>query len=404
MTSPVPSALPPSGAAANSFWFAFLPLLPLMLTMFVGFLPMGMALPVVPRHVHDTLGQGTVMVGVVMGSQFVACLVGRLWSGGIADARGPRVSLLAGLVAAVAVGGFYLASLSFVEQPRVSVALLIVARLLVGIAESFIVTGALSWGVARLGPAHAGKVLGWMGVALFGAYAAGAPIGVALHAHFGFAGLAVAAVVVPLLVLVGAWFIQGVAPGTLPRPPFYRVIGAVKLPGAGLMLCAVGFAMISAFSVLLFAQRGWEGGALAVTSMGLGFIVSRLLFGHLPDQIGGARVTVFCALVEVAGLLLIWGATVPMVAWVGAALAGAGYGLGFQGFGVEAVRRAPAQSRGAAMGAYAAFQDISTMLAAPLGGVLAQVAGMEAVYLAAAVAALGAFGISLAMLRSEPAA
>jgi hypothetical protein len=41
--------------------------------------------------------------------------------------------------------------------------------------------------MARLGPAHAGKVLGWVGVALFAAYGVGAPIGVALHAQFGFA-------------------------------------------------------------------------------------------------------------------------------------------------------------------------------------------------------------------------
>jgi MFS family permease len=351
--------------------------------------------------VHDTLGQGTAMVGIVMGSQYVSCLIGRLWAGEISDARGPRVAVLGGLVAACWVGAFYFLSLQFVREPQYAVALLIVARLLTGIAESFIITGVLAWGVARVGPAHAGKVLGWMGVALFSAYAAGAPIGTALHSHFGFGGLAEAAVLVPLAALVGTFLIPGTAPSHLPRLPFYRVIGAVKLPGLGLMLCAVGFAMISAFSVLLFAQRGWSGGALAVTSLGVGFVAGRLLFGHLPDQIGGARVALCCVVVEVIGELLIWGAPGAVVACIGAALTGGGYGLGFQSFGVEAVRRAPPQNRGSAMGAYVAFQDISMGLSAPLGGLLAQAAGLASVYLAAAAAATGAIGVSLVMLRQR---
>jgi MFS family permease len=389
-----------AAAGPSSLFSAFVPLLPFMLAMFGGFVAMGMAFPVVPRHVHDTLGQGTAMVGIVMGSQFVSCFFGRLWAGHVVDTRGPRRSVVIGMVAAFCVGLAYLVSLRFVDQPLLSVALLIVARLLTGVAESFTTTGMLSWAMARLGPAHAGKVLGWVGVALFAAYGVGAPIGVALHAQFGFAGLAVAAAVVPLVALAGVSLIAAVAPSHVARPSMLRVIGTVKLPGLGLMLCAGAYAMITAFIVLLFSGRGWSGGALGVTSMGVGFIVARLLFGHLPDRIGGARVTLACVLVESVGLLLIWGAPGSEVAWLGAALAGGGYGLGFQGFGVEAVRRAPAQSRGAAMGAYVAFQDIAMGLAAPLGGVLAQVAGLDAVYLAAAVMAVGAAGVSGYMLRN----
>ena len=72
-------------------------------------------------------------------------------------------------------------------------------------------------------------------------------------------------------------------------------------------------------------------------------------------------------LVEAVGELLIWGAPNAVLACIGAALAGGGYGLGFQGFGVEAVRRTSPQSRGSAMGAYVGFQDIAMGLAAPLG-------------------------------------
>ena len=42
-------------------------------------------------------------------------------------------------------------------------------------------------------------------------------------------------------------------------------------------------------------------------------------------------------------------------------------------------------------------------LAPPLGGVLARWAGLDAVYLAAAVAALGAAAVAFRLLRSGPA-
>jgi MFS family permease len=387
----------------DSLFSAFRPLLPLMLVVFVGFVAIGIALPVLPRHVHDTLGWGTVMVGVVMGSQYASSFFARLMVGEVSDARGAHVSVVAGLLVACCTGAVYFLSAQVLDRPSLALGLVIAGRLLTGVAEAFALIGAMSWGVGRLGPTHAGKVLGWMGVALFGAFAAGAPLGVALHAHAGFAGVAVALMLVPLAPLAVSFFIQRVPVITLPRPSVFRVIGAVKLPGLGLMLCTGGYAMTTTFAVLLFAQKGWGSGALAITSMGLGFVAARLLFGHLPDKIGGARVAIASVLVEAVGELLIWGAPNAVLACVGAALAGGGYGLGFQGFGVEAVRRTSPQSRGAAMGAYVGFQDIAMGLAAPLGGLLAAMAGLDSVYLAAGLAALASAGVALLLLRSRPA-
>jgi MFS family permease len=396
MSAPPSPPLP----ASNSLWSAFLPLLPFMLAVFVGFLATGMALPVIPRHVHDTLGQGTVMVGVVMGSQYLSSFFGRAWAGGMTDGRGPKAAALVGLAAACGVGVLYLASVPLVDgSPRLALTLVLAARLLSGITESFIITSTMAWGLMRVGPAHAGKVFGWMGVALFGGLAAGAPLGTWIYGHFAFAGVALAVLLAALAGLAATSLFTGVRPSGLPRPPFAHVVGAVKLPGLGLTLCSMGYAMIIAFAVLLFAQRGWDGGALALSCMGLGFILGRLLFGHLPDQVGGARVALFCVLAEAVGLTLIWLAPHPALAWVGAALGGGGYGLGFQGFGLEAVRRAPEQSRGSAMGAYVMFQDLSMGLGPPAGGLLARAAGLDAVYLAAAVAALGSAVVAGRLMR-----
>jgi len=385
----------------SSLWSAFLPLLPFMGAVFLGFVGMGMALPVVPRHVHDALGQGTVMVGLVMGSQYASSVFGRMWAGGLSDRRGPRLASLAGQLAVCGVGARYLATVPFTTSPGVALPLVTAARLLTGFAESFLITGTMTWGLVRVGPAHAGKVFGWLGMALFTGLAAGAPLGSAIHARFGLAGVASAVLLAGLVGLVGTRLIAGVPPSPHAPLPFRQVLGALKLPGSGLTLCCLGYAMINAFAVLLFAERGWGGGALALTCMGSGFVVARLAFGHLPDLVGGARVALACVLAEAVGLALIWAAPWPALAWAGAALAGGGYGLGFQAFGVEAVRRAPPQSRGAAMGAYVIFQDVTMGLAPPLGGGLARAAGLDAVYLAAAVGALGAAGVALALLRQD---
>jgi hypothetical protein len=78
------------------------------------------------------------------------------------------------------------------------------------------------------------------------------------------------------------------------------------------------------------------------------FILARIFFSHMADAIGGAKVALVCALIEAVGQALIWLAVRPEMALIGAALTGFGFSLVNPGFGVEAVRQVPAQSRGLA--------------------------------------------------------
>ena len=106
-----------------------------MVTVLVGFVVIGAALPVLPLHVRDTLGFGPVMVGVVAGCQFAAALVARLWSGHAADTKGAKWAVMAGLLAATAAGLLYLMSLSFVSTPTISVVILLAGRAVLGGAD-----------------------------------------------------------------------------------------------------------------------------------------------------------------------------------------------------------------------------------------------------------------------------
>jgi MFS family permease len=168
MTCPITAAEPvPSVVRA---------LLPLNAAVLIAFLVSGLALPVLPLHIHDELGFGPVVVGVVAGCQFAASLVARIWSGHAADARGAKWAVIAGLVGATAAGLLYLLSLVYTAAPGVSVAVLLSGRALLGAAESFIITGATAWGLSRVGAGDAGKVIAWMGTAMFAGFAAGAPL------------------------------------------------------------------------------------------------------------------------------------------------------------------------------------------------------------------------------------
>ncbi|HEX6014390.1 MAG TPA: MFS transporter, partial [Geminicoccaceae bacterium] len=294
----------------------------------------------------------------------------------------------------------YLLSLLFTDAPVTSVTILLLGRALLGGAESFIITGALSWGLALVDPRDAGKVIAWIGMAMFAAMALGAPAGSALYASHGFAAIALATTLVPLVTLLLVAPLRPVAPLHRGRPAFSRVFGAVWVPGLGAAFGSVGFGAIIAFSSLLFAERGWSPVWLAFSAFAVSLIVARVACGHLPDRLGGARVALVCALIEAAGLALIWLAPGRVLAATGAALTGFGYSLVYPGLGIEAVRRAPPESRGLAMGAYTACLDLALGVASPALGLIAGGAGLGAVFLASTLVVLCASAVAARLLNA----
>ena len=114
----------------------------------------------------------------------------------------------------------------------------------------------------------------------------------------------------------------------------------------------------------------------------------RIFFSHVADSIGGAKVALVCVLIEALGQALIWLAVRPEMALAGAALTGFGFSLVYPGFGVEAIGRVPAQSRGLAMGAYTAFLDLAQGLASPALGLIAIGASLNVLFLASAFTVL----------------
>lgn len=379
----------------------FLKLLPLTLAVFIGFLTIGIQMPILPLYLHETLGMGTLVIGLVIGLQFVVALLSRPWAGNFADLRGTKRAVVIGCLFAASSGLVYLVSLAFVATPNTSVWIVVLGRILLALGESLIATGALGWSLGLVGSQNAGKVMVWVGIAIYGAYALGAPLGVAVNNQWGFAGIAAAVAAISFLALAVVVNVHAIALTATKRTPFYTVLGAVLWPGMGLALSSVGFGLITAFIALLFAAKQWGNSSLVFTAFGLVFIGARIFFGHLPDKLGGAKVAMVSVAIEAVGLLFIWGAGSAPLAYIGAALTGFGYSLAYPGFGVEAVRRAPPQSRSLAMGAYVAFMDIALGLTTPMAGALAGAKGISSIYLAGTITVALALVIALRLLSEN---
>jgi MFS family permease len=373
-------------------------LLPIMAAVSLAFLVIGVALPVLPLYVHQRLGLSTFVVGLVTGTQFLAALASRVSAGRFADRAGAKRAVVAGMLAAVAGGLLYLTSLRFVIAPSTSAAILLLGRALLGGAESLIITGGVSWGLALVGPENAGRVIAWVGMAMFAALALGAPIGTSLYAMGGFATIAIATTLIPFAAIALVAPLASVPAQRGVRPSLLKVARAVWMPGVGSALSSIGLGVMIGFSSLLALERHWSPLWLFFSAFAASLVGARLFLGHLPDRLGGARVALVSVLIEAGGLLLIWLAPAQLFGVAGALLTGFGFALVYPGLGVEAVRRAPPESRGLAMGAYTAFLDVALGCGSPALGWIAGWSGLGSVFLAGALIVFGATPFAVRLL------
>jgi MFS family permease len=359
--------------------------------LFCGYLCVGLPLPVIPLFIHDKLGFSNLIVGLVIGIQFLATVLTRGYAGRLTDHFGGKRSALQGAAVCALGGLFYLVAAMPGLSPAISLAIIVMGRLTAGFGESQFVTGCVSWSIASVGPQRAGMSMSWTGIAMFAALAIGAPIGMALYQAYGLQAAMVACIVAPLVAAAIALRATSYTSPSGHRLPFYRVIGQIWREGLGLMLQGVGLSGLTAFASLYFAAHGWGHAGLVMSAFGIGFIFVRVVLGHLPDKIGGYRVALWSLAIEAIGQALIWGAPHEVVALGGALVTGLGCALVFPALGVEALKRVLPANRGSAMGAFVAFLDIAYGVAGPAAGLVAGLFGYPAVYLlGAASAVLGA--------------
>jgi MFS family permease len=396
--APAASSLPAKGSTRHILGFVYFT--------FVVYLSIGLPLAVLPPYVHLRMGYSAALAGLVISIQYIATLVSRPWAGRISDRAGAKVSVLWGMAACSLSGAVLMAAAALHAIPWLSLSILLLSRLVLGVGESLGSTGSTLWGITSAGHDSTAKVISFNGISTYGAMALGAPLGVVLDSFCGNPQLGLASI--GLLTMLICAFSLALASRKSPVPvhpgehlPFHHVMGRVAPHGMGLALGGVGYSVLATFVTLFYASRHWNGAALCLTSFGLAFIAARLLFIQTINRFGGYPVAITCLSVESLGMLLLWRSSSPWMAFTGAGMAGFGFSLVFPALGIEAVKRVAINNRGAALGVYTAFSDVSFFLTGPLAGAVIGIYGYSSVFLFGLVCLLTALGIAIVLRQVQ---
>ena len=227
----------------------------IVLFTFIGYLNIGIPLAVLPGYVHSQLGYGAVIAGLVISVQYLATLLSRPYAGKIIDNLGSKRAVLIGLVGCGLSGVFMLLAAWFSSLPGISLISLLIGRLVLGSAESLVGSGAIGWGIGRVGAANTAKVISWNGIASYGALAIGAPLGVLLVSHLGLWSMGVSIILLAVLGVLLAWNKEAAPIVAGVRLPFMNVLGRVLPHGCALALGSIGFGTIATFITLYYTTQ-----------------------------------------------------------------------------------------------------------------------------------------------------
>jgi len=355
---------------------------------FVVYLAIGLPLAVLPAYVHFRLGYSATIAGLVISIQYIATFLSRPWAGRISDHTGAKTSVIWGMAMCTASGALLLGGGLLHGRPLLSMAGLVLSRLVLGVGESLGSTGATLWGISAAGTENTAKVIGYNGVCTYGAMAIGAPLGVILENRFGMGSIGLLTMAVCALSVAIAVYKRATPVVHGEHLPFASVLGRVAPHGVALALGGVGYSVLATFITLFYVSRHWSGAALCLTAFGAAFIAARLVFIHTINRFGGFPVAIVCMAVESLGVLILWRAHSPWTALFAASLAGFGFSLVFPAIGVEAVRSIPEKSRGTALGVYTGFSDVSFFLVGPAAGAVIGAFGYSSAFFFALICVL----------------
>jgi MFS family permease len=380
--------------AERSFPAAYLPVL---CAIAAAYLVTGSALSALPLFLHRDMGFGVGIVGAAAGLQFLCILLARLVSGRMCDRLGPKRVIIAGLVLTAFAGIAYLLSLAF-STPALLLAAIFAGRALSGVGEAFVITSGQMSGIALMGRDKSAAAIGWAGTSLFLGLAVGGPLGGITYEAGGFGTVAMMSIVLPLLCILPILSLPEIRPAPTRRAEFRTVFSAVIGPGLAMCLAGFAFSGLAFFSVLLAVDRDWQPNWGIFTAFSLGLVFMRVGFGTVPDRLGGMRTALwsFAALIVALSALVL--APSHAMGLLAGFLCGASYSFIYPALGRVAVRTMPAAHAGSALALYSAFNDVSLAVSNPLLGLVAERAGIGAVFVVAAIGAAGGLILTATLL------
>ena len=368
------------------------------LSTFAYFLAVGALQPTLPRYVEGPLHRTSFYVGLAVGIFALSAVMLRPLAGRLSDSHGRRLMMVAGAAVVAVSILFYTVATTLVS--------LLVLRLITGVGEAFFYTGAASV-INDLAPdERRGEALSYFSLALFLGLALGPLVGESALGHGHYAGAWIAAAAAAALAsLLGLGL-----PDTRPDDPAVtgestsRIIHpAALVPGAVLGASVWGLATFTAFVPLYALKLGLGGSRFVFLTYSVFVMSVRSIGARIPDRFGASRTAPTALTVAAFGLsvMALW--QNPLGLFTGTAIFAIGHSLAFPALMAMAIGSAPPSERGAVVGTFTAFFDLSFGVGALSAGFVADHLGYEGAFLGAALVAIGGLFLLTAQARKTRA-
>jgi MFS family permease len=348
---------------------------------FLGFLGFGTVLPALAPHIRHDLGGSDRTVGFVIGTFSVVALCSRPFVGRLADRKGRKRAFLTGLCSCTCAGITYLLPWG--------IGGIYLGRILQGVGEACLYTGAAAWAVELAGVHRSARALGYVSSGIWGGIAAGPMLGQALGSFDNAARFQIVAALTAIGLLFhapedyrphahagrGKWLRRSLLPAGI-------AVGFVN----------VHYPVITGFLILHLARHG-NSGPMAFSTYAGFVLLSRFFLGGLPDRVP-PRITFYIGLSCMAAGLSILAAG-PGRTWAvaGAAFLGLGFSFPWASIASTVLRRSEAGERGSTVSVLSAFYDLFVGASSFSAGFLAYHFGYTAAFFMA-IAALFAAAVA----------
>src|SRR3954470_4504741 len=334
---------------------------------FVGMLGFGAVIPMLPVYLREHAGASTFLTGLFIGLASAFALLGRLFAGRVADHRGRRTALLLRMAFCAAAGVLYL--------PVFGMWWMAPARVLHGLGEGFIITGAVAWVVDIAPASRRAQALGVLSSGIWGGVSVGPAIGQALGSMGKVAVFLIASSLAVVAILI--FTEEQLRPKAVARARWFPP--QVVLPGIILGFGNVTYAAMSGFLILWLRERGHDS-RWAFSAFAFAVLFGRFMFGGLPDRMGPRRTLYIGYVFFAIGLVTIAVSHNPLVDVPASLLIGLGYAFPWPALALVVVNRVQPSERAAALGALTAFYDLFVAVSSAIAGAVAGHFGLTAVF------------------------
>lgn len=338
------------------------------------YLTLGCYVAVLPGYVLDHLDLSNAALGVAMGATGVVAVALRPLSGSWGDRFGRRPLTI--------IGAMILGAGSAVLVGPGILALVLLARLLIGAGDALFTTAAMAWAADDATPERRGRAMATIGMSLWLGLALGPQWAVWARDQFGYDGVWIGGTLFALLAAAVVWLL-GPSPAPAAAPddsPHAKIPRGAVLPAVAMVLVCYGNAVFEAFGIIHLTDRGLSGGAglggaaSVFTIVAITTFLGRFAGGVWADNIGPRPVGVAGVVAVAAAYCFFAAASTFVVAAIGGALLGLGLALVYPSLGLLVTRRVAPHERGAGIGIFLAALDVTFAIGPPLGAFVVGIA------------------------------